>query len=103
MEPCPIDLLTSPSERLFVSVCVCDCGCACVWLVSLTHGQTRREGEDCTKKDLEQMFLWPQSHFLSPTLDFFFLFLISLWKLRVLSCCYGSFLLRPSAQTDTAK
>ncbi len=44
MELCPIDLLTSPwvCTHLWACLCVCVCVCLCVWLVFLTHGQTKR-------------------------------------------------------------
>lgn len=78
---------------LSVSLCVFVC-LACVpdpW----TNKTLCEKGSDFTKKDLEQMFHWPQSHFLSPVFDFFFpfLFFIDL-------CCFcGSLLVWPTAQT----
>ncbi len=66
---------THISEFVFVCVCVCVFG-LCSWPMDKQNILQKRT--DSTKKDLEQMFRWPQSHFLSAALDFFFPFLFSL-------------------------
>lgn len=71
MELCPIDLVTSPwvYTHLWASS-------LCLFVPDpWTNKMVCEKRTDSTKKDLEQMFRCTQSHFLSPALDFFFLFL----------------------------
>lgn len=99
MELCPIDLWTSPwvYTHLWASS-------LCVFVPDPWTNKTVCEKRtDSTKKDLEQMFHCPQSHFLSPALDFFFLFLFFSDGCWVVLCCFfcRSPLVWPTAQTNS--